>query len=323
MRQGFTLIELMIVIAIIAIIAAIAIPNLLESRVNANENAAASSLKAAIFSGQVQFLGSSVNDADGNGRGEYGHLSQLSGWQDCYGSRKRDPAAPGVNAMLVNGTPSKGNHGVGALTYIGTEFDGIQPTYVANGLADGTTAGGAAPAGSDTARLTWQGTNNAVSGYFYGSLLATDFTSEPIAGAAVGDVSGPTALITVQTQASVISRGEKYFVCIAIPESFGDTGRRAYFLTQEGKVYSNAADIAPYDTATGENSAVTGTDAGSAFVTAAGAGTVVAQAEYYLNRAFAGDQAAPAYAVSAVNATCIGNRSNAPTGALVWGPLNK
>lgn len=66
-RRGFTLTELMIVIAIIAIIAAISVPNLMRSRLVADEAAAISSCKTF---GNAQELYRRT-DWDGDGRLEY------------------------------------------------------------------------------------------------------------------------------------------------------------------------------------------------------------------------------------------------------------
>ena len=69
-QKGFSLIELLIVVVIIGIIAAIAIPNLLASRRAANEGSAVSALRT--------IHGAEVTYQSTGGNGNFGTLQQLN-----------------------------------------------------------------------------------------------------------------------------------------------------------------------------------------------------------------------------------------------------
>jgi len=74
--HGFTLLELAIVIAIMAVLMAITAPQILRARMQANESNAISALRT-IATAQTLFQTARIVDDNGDGAGDYGTLAQL------------------------------------------------------------------------------------------------------------------------------------------------------------------------------------------------------------------------------------------------------
>jgi prepilin-type N-terminal cleavage/methylation domain-containing protein len=150
-NAGFTLIELMIVVAIIAIIASVAIPKLMSARLAANESAAIATLRS-LSSAQAQIQSSGAIDSDADGSGEYGYFGELSG-ADPVRVAAGAPPAPAAGAVGTDElTPSVmssafGNVAASVVVRSGYVFQIWLPGVTAGGLTPGLAeapAGGAA-----------------------------------------------------------------------------------------------------------------------------------------------------------------------------------
>ena len=105
-QKGFSLIELLIVVAIILIIAAIAIPNLLRARIAANESSAVSSVRT-VNTAQITY------NSTYSTVGFSGSMSALGG-SSC--APPNSTSACLIDTMLANGSKSGYSFGISGAT---------------------------------------------------------------------------------------------------------------------------------------------------------------------------------------------------------------
>jgi type IV pilus assembly protein PilA len=115
-QAGFTLLELMIVVTLIIIIAAIAIPSITNAKINANEASAVASIRA-INTAEVSYMAAYGGYADS--------LTNLGGAEPCA---KSSATACLLDQSLAGGTKS----GYNFVAVGGGAGNGMSTSYVAS-----------------------------------------------------------------------------------------------------------------------------------------------------------------------------------------------
>ena len=107
-RKGFTLVEIMIVVAIIGLLAAIAIPNFIKAREKAEQNACIANLKQIQGAIQVWAIDNSKGSADSPATSDV-VTDYIKAWPKCKGTGyvipatvADDPVCPNVGTLPLH-----------------------------------------------------------------------------------------------------------------------------------------------------------------------------------------------------------------------------